>query len=252
MTDTIVFSRSGAVARLLLNHPERHNSLGEEQLRAIQEHLAALTGENAPRVLVITGAGDRTFCAGASLRELGSGQISGDLFQETTDMVAALPMPTVAAIGGNVFGGGVELALSCDFRVGIEGTRMRVPAAAIGLCYPVSGIERFVQRLGVSGAKRLLLAAEEFSAEQMREIGFLDDLVPQARFAGAVDALAERLAGLAPLAVQAMKAIIQQAAGASLDRAHAAELARQCLASEDLQEGFAAQREKRSPRFTGR
>lgn len=252
MTDTIVYSRSGPVARLLLNNPQRHNALGEEQLGAIRDHLEALAGDDPPRVLVIAGAGERTFCAGASLQEMGSGRINGDLFQQTTDMIAALPMPTVAAVGGNVFGGGVELALSCDFRVGLAGSRMRVPAAAIGLCYPVSGIERFVQRLGVSGAKRLLLAAEELSGEQMRDIGFLDYLVPREQFDDTVERLANKLAALAPLAVQAMKQLVGEAARGPLDRERAAALASRCLASEDLQEGFAAQREKRPPRFTGR
>jgi enoyl-CoA hydratase/carnithine racemase len=251
MTDTILYAEEGSVGRLTLNNPERHNSLGEEQLRALQARLAAIHAGPGPRVLVISGAGDKTFCAGASLRELDSGQISGELFQETTDMVAALPIPTIAALNGNIFGGGVELALSCDYRVGIAGTRMRVPAAAIGLCYPVSGIERFVHRLGVSAAKRLLMAAEEFDSRQMVDIGFVDRLVERGEFATTVAAWAENLASLAPLAVRSMKEIIEQAARAGLNLDHARALSRQCQESADLQEGLSAQREKRAPRFRG-
>ncbi len=252
MTNTIKYSRRGKVGWLLLNHPERHNSLGEAELTAIQAALRDVAGDDSVRALVVTGAGGRTFCAGASLQELNSGQISGELFQETTDQLAALAVPTVCAISGNVFGGGVELALSCDFRIGVEGSRMRVPAAAIGLCYPVSGIQRFVQRLGVPIAKRLLLAAEEMSSAQMMEIGFVDQLVPAEQLEGAAMARAEDIAQLAPLALRAMKQVIHGAAAGELDRAEADRLVTTCLHSEDLQEGFAAQKERRPPNFRGR
>ena len=252
MTDTVIVDTRGPIARLTLNKPERHNSLGETELQAIQSVCESLRASEEVRVLVITGAGDKTFCAGAALNELGSGRISGDLFQATTDAIAALPIPTICALNGNVFGGGVELALSCDFRIGIEGTRLKVPAAQIGLCYPLSGINRFVERLGVNLAKRILMAAEEFQAEDMLHIGFIDHLVARDQLESRTDELAQSIAGLAPLAVTAMKQILQQAAGAGIDLESASALSQRCLDSEDLQEGFAAQREKRAPVFKGR
>jgi enoyl-CoA hydratase/carnithine racemase len=251
MTDTILFSRTGHIARLTLNNPERHNSLGMEEFRAIQSHISEINDDEQLRVLILTGNGPKTFCAGASLKELGAGQIDGDSFQDTTDQIAGLAIPTICALNGNVFGGGVELALSCDFRIGIQGTRLRVPAAAIGLCYPVSGINRFVERLGVNLAKRILVAAEEFDAEEMLAIGFLDHLVVPGQLAERADELAGQIAGLAPLAVRAMKSILQQAAAGAIDRDFASALSRQCRDSADLVEGFAAQREKRKPRFSG-
>ncbi|MDP4651385.1 MAG: enoyl-CoA hydratase-related protein [Haliea sp.] len=252
MTDTIRYECSGHIACLTLNNPAQHNALGQEQLAAIQEHVAGLHVDEQIRVLVITGEGDKTFCAGASLQQLGSGNLSSDAFQETTDLIAELPIPTICAISGNVYGGGAELALSCDFRVGIAGSKLRVPAAAIGLCYPVSGINRFVERLGVSVAKRMLLAAEEMEAQKLLEIGFLDYLVQPAALRETTNKLAADIAALAPLAVRSMKQIIQQAAAGKLNRDLAQGLAQECLASADLQEGFAAKREKRSPRFQGR
>lgn len=252
MTDTILYSRTGNVGRLVLNNPERHNSLGQEQLEAIQACLTRVSADPTLRVLIVTGAGEKTFCAGASLQQLGAGQLSGDLFQSMTGQLAELEIPTLCALNGNVFGGGVELALSCDFRVGIEGSRMRVPAAAIGLCYPLSGINRFVERLGVNIAKRILVASEEFDAEDMLETGFLDHLVMPAQLEETVDKLAGHIASLAPLAVRSMKKILQQAAGGGIDYEEANALSDLCLNSEDLQEGFAAQREKRKPRFSGK
>jgi enoyl-CoA hydratase/carnithine racemase len=252
MSDTVLFRQDGHIGTLLLNNPDKHNSLGQTELETIQQRLQEVQEQADIRVLVVTGAGEKTFCAGASLKQLGAGQISGDCFQATTDMLAALPIPTIASLNGNVFGGGVELALSCDFRVGVEGTRMRVPAAAIGLCYPVSGINRFVERLGVNLAKRILVASEEFNADAMLEIGFLDHLVLPAQRQQATLELASHIAALAPLAVQSMKAILQQAAAGGIDVDKARALSQRCLDSEDLQEGFAAQRAKRAPRFSGR
>ncbi|RLQ23643.1 enoyl-CoA hydratase/isomerase family protein [Seongchinamella sediminis] len=251
MTDTVLYRRAGHIGYLTLNNPARHNSLGQGELEAIQAFLAEVERDAAVRVLVVSGTGDKTFCAGAALNELGAGKISGDCFQATTDQLAALSIPTVASLNGNVFGGGVELALSCDFRIGIEGIRMRVPAAAIGLCYPLSGINRFVQRLGVNLAKRILVASEQFDADAMKEIGFLDHLVMPTQRQEATDDLAHHIAGLAPLAVRAMKQILQQAASGAIDEVAAAKLAAMCLESDDLQEGFAAQREKRKPLFKG-
>jgi enoyl-CoA hydratase/carnithine racemase len=251
MTDTVLYEQTGHIGRLTLNNPARHNSLGQGELEAIQDYLGAVEMSSDVRVLIVTGAGEKTFCAGASLAELGAGKISGDCFQATTDQLAALSVPTIASLNGNVFGGGVELALSCDFRVGIEGSRMRVPAAAIGLCYPISGINRFVERLGVNLAKRILVASEEFSADAMLEIGFLDHLVLPAQRGQMTDKLAQHIAGLAPLAVKSMKQILQQAAAGGIDMDEARELSDRCSSSEDLQEGFAAQREKRQPRFQG-
>lgn len=252
MTDTILYSRAGHVGRLVLNNPKRHNSLGSEQLGGIQSRLTKVAADEQVRVLIITGAGEKTFCAGASLQELNGGQISGEAFQKMTGQLADLAIPTICAMNGDVFGGGVELAVSCDFRIGIEGCRMRVPAAAIGLCYPLTGIKRFVDCLGVSLTKRILLASEEFRANTLLEIGFLDHLVSPENLGKFADDYAQQIAGLAPLAVQSMKSILRQVAAGAIDHERVGELLTLCLESKDLQEGFAAKREKRNPRFSGR
>jgi len=251
MTETILYETRGHVGRLTLNNPEKHNSLGRDELDLIHRALERIAVEPDVRVLLVTGTGGKTFCAGASLPELNNGEISGDDYQDMTDSIAALRIPTICAINGNVFGGGVELALSCDFRIGVEGTRMRVPAAAIGLCYPLRGIERFVEKLGGTMAMRILIAAETFSADEMLQAGVLDHLVMPAQFNDTVDDFASRIAGLAPLAVQAMKSVIQSACSGNIDRREAAALAESCSQSADLKEGFAALAEKRSPVFRG-
>jgi enoyl-CoA hydratase/carnithine racemase len=252
MTDTTVCVREGYVARIVLNNPARHNALGEVELLALQDHFESISNDGQIRVLVLTSHGDKTFCAGAALDQLSAGQISPGQFQATTDQLEALRVPTICALNGSVFGGGVELALSCDFRIGLRGTRMRVPAAQIGLCYPLSGIQTFVQKLGVNLAKRMLVAAEEFNAEEMLHIGFLDHLVDKSELEHKTQELVDSLTSLAPIAVQAMKHILRQASAGSIDAGLAEALSKACAESEDLQEGFLAQKEKRVPRFSGK
>lgn len=251
MSETILYESQDHVGKLTLNNPEKHNSLGRRELDGIHAALECVASAPDIRVLLVTGAGDKTFCAGASLPELNSGAISGDDYQDMTDLIASLGIPTVCAINGNVFGGGVELALSCDFRIGVEGTRMRVPAASIGLCYPLRGVCRFVEKLGVTTAKRVLVAAEVFSADEMLRIGLLDHLVMPAQFDEAVKDYTLRIAGLAPLAVKAMKSVIGEAGAGAINWAEAAELSRICSESSDLKEGFVAMKEKRPPVFRG-
>jgi enoyl-CoA hydratase/carnithine racemase len=252
MTDTILYEQSGHVGRLVLNNASKHNSLGREQLDGIQARLAEIAADKQVRVLVVTGAGDKTFCAGASLQELSAGEIGEDAFQKMTERLADMAIPTICAVNGDVYGGGVELALSCDFRIGVEGCRMRVPAAAIGLCYPLPGIRRFISSLGLNVAKRILVASEQFESGSLLEIGFLDQLVAAENLEQIVIQRAQHIGALAPLAVQSMKSLLQEAAEVQIDPERARKLSELCLESEDLREGFAAKREKRSPRFQGK
>ena len=250
MSSTISFTEEQGVATLTFDNPARRNALGTAELDAIEGALGGLSAET--RALVITSSDQRIFCAGADLSQIREGTLSGDRFQSVTNQIAALPIPTVAVLTGNVFGGGAELALSCDFRLARQGIVLRIPAAAIGLCYPVEGIERLTRRLGPSLARRVLVAAETFTAEQMLSLRMIDAIHPSAALPNAAQDYAESLLALAPMAVTSMLEIIRQLEVGQLDRSHAESLSTACSASEDVQEGIAAQREKRSPRFQNR
>jgi enoyl-CoA hydratase/carnithine racemase len=252
MNDAVLYAVSGGVGTLVLNRPERHNALGAEELAAITETLSTAGRDEELRVLVVTGAGERTFCAGAALEDLDSGRITPAYFQSVMHELAACAVPTIARLNGSVFGGGTELALSCDFRIGVRGSRLRVPAASIGLCYPPAGIARFVEKLGANVARRMLLAAETIAADELLRIGFLDYLVAREDLDERTEELAQHVAGLAPLAMRSMKELIMQSERGPIEADRADELVRLCAESDDLQEGFAAQREKRAPKFVGR
>lgn len=249
--DPILFSRDGHIARITLNNPTQHNALGAAEIGRFRDCLDAVETDPSLRVLLLTGNGESTFCAGASLKQFRSGDMSGELFSTLTDRLAALPIPSVCALNGNVFGGGAEIALCCDYRIGVDDLRLLVPAARIGICYPLNGLQRYVDKLGLGAAKRILVASEELAAQTLLAIGFLHRVVARERLEAESDAFARHLAGLAPLAVRAMKQILGGIARGELDSAGAARLAQQCTQSRDLQEGLAAQREKRAPRFTG-
>lgn len=250
MSNTVSFTQEQGIATLIFDNPARRNALGTAELDAIEAALGALSAE--ARVLVITSSDERIFCAGADLSEIREGTLSGDRFQSVTNQIAALPVPTIAVLNGNVFGGGAELALSCDYRLAREGIILRIPAAAIGLCYPVEGIERLTRRLGPSLARRVLVAAETFTAEQMLSLRMIDAIHSGAALPDAAQEFAESLLALAPMAVTNMLEIIRQLEAGELNRSHAESLARACSDSEDVKEGIAAQREKRSPRFQNR
>ncbi len=251
-TETILLEIDGPQATITLNRPEKHNALQADDMQAIIAALQQVSTTPEVRVLVITGRGEKTFCAGASLKQLGSGQFQSNLYETMTNRLEAMKIPTICALNGSVYGGGAELALCCDFRMGVKGSRMFVPAARLGLCYPITGLKRYVNRLGHGPAKRILVAGETLPAQEMHRLGFLDYLVQRSELEARCDELAQQIAGLAPLAVQAMKYLVDQTANGTLNEAEATALRQTTLDSQDLQEGLLAQSEKRRPVFQGR
>ena len=247
VSETILFNQADGIAQLTFNHPARRNALGAPELAAIEAALKALSADS--RVLMITSADPRVFCAGADITQILEGALSGERWQMVTNQIADLPIPTIAVLSGNVFGGGVELAMSCDFRLAREDITMRIPAAAIGLCYPVMGIERLTRRLGINLAKRALVAAESFSGESLLALGLVDSLHSEDSLAEAAEGYARSLLELAPMSVATMLHLIRQLEIGGYDRVAADAMAQRCAQSEDLQEGLKAMREKRRPVF---
>ena len=252
-TDTILLARDGQSATITLNIPAKHNRLGPGELLRFSQYLDQLATDKELRALVITGAGDRSFCAGFDIGSIDSAkEASGPGFESLVDRIEAMPMPVIAALNGGVFGGATDLALACDFRLGVNGMRLFVPPAKLGLHYYPNGLRRFVERLGPGVAKRMFLLAEEFSAEELMRVGYLDWLVAPGELKPRCAALVETLLGMAPLSLRGMKRAINQIARGSLDNEATRAAIAEAYASQDLQEGLAAHREKRKPVFRGR
>jgi len=246
-----ILSVEGARATIRLNRPRHHNRIETGDIAVLCELFARVEEDRRIRLLVLTATG-RTFCAGFNLEELAPERYdeTAPRFDRMVDQLEALRVPTVAAVGGSLYGGGTDLALACDFRIGIPGIELMMPAGRIGVHYYYGGLRRYVTRLGLGAAKRLFLAAEKIDAEELLRIGFLDSVVPAGELAARVDALAERLAAHAPAAVQGMKRALNDIAAGTADEAAIARAWRESMRSADVAEGLAALAEKRKPKFS--
>lgn len=242
-------AKDGFIGRITLNRPEAHNALNRAAMARIVEVLEEWRRTDI-RAVLITGTG-RSFCAGASLDELGSGDWLENPLETLCNTVEQFPAPVIAALNGGVYGGGVELALSCDFRIGVTGMKMFVPPAKLGIHYEASGIARAVQRLGAQMARRVFLLAERFDDTQLLATGFVDHLVTPDDLPDRAGTMAQDIAALAPLAVQGMKRSILEISRNELDEAAAKERVRACFASDDHAEGLTASAQKRPPVFRG-
>ena len=245
-----------AVVRL--NRPREHNRLEPADLAVLRETIDHIDADTSVRVLVLTGTG-KSFSSGFHIGALAD-RLTGkaapeqdrDAFERMVDRLETLHVPTIAALNGGVYGGATDLALACDFRIGVEGMRLLMPAARLGIVYYASGIRRYVSRLGVAAAKQLFLTAQPIDAAEMLHIGYLDEVVPADELMSRAEALAATLAANAPLAIAGLKRAINETAAGALDSGALAAVREACAASSDHAEGVRAWTEKRAPVFVGR
>ncbi len=244
----------GGRATIRLMRAAHHNRLHTEDLLALQQHFKLLGADPAVKLLVLTGSG-RSFCSGFHLGDFDAHAAPAGagprLFEQTVDMLEALAVPSICRFNGPVLGGAVDLALACDFRVGVQGMAARLPAVRLGLHFYPSGLRRAVSRLGLATAKRLFLLGDTVPADELLAIGYLDRLVAPAQLDAAVQAIADALAAGAPLALRGMKLSLDEIARGGFDLARLREREARSAASDDLREGRAAVAEKRPPRFSG-
>jgi enoyl-CoA hydratase len=244
----------GARATIRLNRPKHLNRLQPDDLDALVRLFDRIEGDSAIRVLVLTGTG-RAFSSGYDLGSIAERaanaqeQTAGSAFELVVNRLEDLAVPTICRLNGGVYGGSTDLALACDFRIGVDSCEMFMPAARLGLHYYKSGIRRYVSRLGLDNAKRLFLTAERIGAPEMLRIGYLTAMAAPETLDEEVDKLAAVLAANAPLAMGGMKRAINEFARGALDEEAADRRHRDSMRSAEINEGIRAFAEKRPPKF---
>lgn len=238
-------------AAVTFRRPERHNALDIADLEALDLTLSELAARPDLRMLVLKAEG-RSFCSGVDLGSVAGHDWRDNPLERVSDRLESLPFPTLCVLQGGVYGGGTDLALACDFRLGARGIKCFIPPAKLGIQYHPHGLKRAVARLGLGPAKRLFLAAESFDDAEMLRTHFVDWLVAPEDLGSRAEALADTLAGLAPLALRGMKQSLNDIADGSFDERAARDRAAGSFHTEDFQEGRRAMAEKRPARFSGR
>lgn len=251
-----------AVARLTLSNPEKRNPLSHAVLDAIAKTLPQLDHGIDVRCLVLTGEG-RAFSAGYDLGGIPDESFERDAealvahpFTAAMEAISVHPYPVVAAINGHCLGGGLELAIRCDLRLCAAEAKLGMPPARLGLVYGHTGLERFIETIGVPRTKQLFLTGRNVDGERAERIGLVHEVLPAEEIEAASLELAEAIAANAPLSMTGNKHAIETLARfpriSPKQEEELIELRKACFASEDFREGVRAFAEKREPRWQGR
>ena len=257
----ILVERDGHVARVVINRPERRNALSLAAWQSLAAAFDNLAADPGVRLVILTGAGDRAFCAGNDISEFAEKRSTPEQFEaydgmveHTYDVIRGIEKPLVARVRGFAVGGGFELMQLCDLQIAGAGARFAMTPARLGLGYKLDDVQLLVERIGPRAAREMLFTGRLFDAEEALRIGFVTRVVPDEDLDAAVDACAAEIAANAPLSIRAVKVAIGEAVKPppERDRARCDTLAAVCNRSEDYREGQRAFAERRPPEFRGR
>ena len=255
----IIYEKSEGIATITLNRPEALNAFSKEVVDEVLQALEDIKNDENVRVIILTGAGEKAFSAGADIKAMrGMNALRArELSMMGEKLCGAfenLEKPVIAAINGYALGGGLEVAMACDFRIAVENARMGQTEVNIGLIPGWGGTQRLTRLVGKTKAKELVFSGKMIDAKAAEQLGILNLVVPADKFREAVRQFALELAQKAPVAIKVAKALINKGADISLDAALALE--REgfgvVASTEDLQEGVSAFTEKRKPVFKGK
>ncbi|MBT6116898.1 MAG: hypothetical protein HOH66_03435 [Rhodospirillaceae bacterium] len=259
MAAPLLFETDGPVATLVLNRPEKMNAIDSATLRALRDSLARVAADDALRVAVIRGAGERAFSAGADIGEMLALSESGgmpaymDLWMSTLGDIEALPKPVVASVHGYATAGGTELALACDLVLCSDDARFGLAEIRIGVIPGSGAALRLTRAMGRHKAKEILMLGDFVPGPEAVACGLANRCVPRTELAAVTADWAARLAAGPPLALAAAKALVNESAEKPLPEAMEDGLAAflRLFESEDQTEGMRAFLEKRAPDFRG-
>src|SRR5580700_9553034 len=257
--DNLLFEVKDQIARLTLNRPQVLNALNRKTLDELDDCLKAVRSDNAIRVLIVTGAGEKAFIAGADINELSQHTpVSGQEFtvhgQEIIHRFETLGKPSIAAINGFALGGGCELALGCSMRIASKNAKLGQPETKLGLLPGFGGSQRLSRLCGKGVAHELILTGDMITAEEALRIGLVNRVVELAELIPTAEAIAKKIIANAPLAVKYAMEAIEHGMDMTLEEGLFLEatLFGVCCSTEDMREGTRAFLEKRPAKFQGR
>jgi enoyl-CoA hydratase/carnithine racemase len=260
----LVTQRQRNVCTLILNRPEKKNSLSPELVEQLSQNLRKLSKDDSVRTVVIRGCGDQAFCSGYDIQSLPVGAGEETKAQlETVSLIESLfqnilnyPFPVIAMINGAAFGAGCELALCCDIRIAAANIRMGMPPAKLGLVYPWFGLQRFIQVVGLKNTKEMFFTGRAYEGLQLKELGLVNYLVAGEDLENYTNKMAAEITANAPLALKGTKRVLNLLLKSmtlkAKDLKEAESITTAAFLSDDLKEGRRAFLEKRKPQFIGK
>jgi enoyl-CoA hydratase/carnithine racemase len=257
--ENLLYEKKGAIAYVTLNRPRVMNALNHRTWEDLRAAFEDARDDAAVRGVILTGAGDKAFIAGADISELAhlsavEASTSSSFGQAVLDLVENLGKPVIAAVNGFALGGGCETAMACTIRIASEKAKFGQPEVALGLVPGGGGTQRLPRLVGKGRALQLILSGQMIGAQEAHRIGLVNEVVPAAELIARAEAILRKIFSNAPVAVRlSLEAVhkgmeTSQAEGLSLEAAYFG----LCAATDDKKEGTSAFLEKRAPRFQGR
>lgn len=256
MTQDVLFSIDGAVATIALNRPQKLNAVTPEMSDAIVAAVESVNDSDTVRCVIVTGAGERAFCAGSDIKELDTYETPWQFRNrpDYCDAIRRLLKPTIAAINGYAFGGGLETAMSCDIRIAADNAQFAAPEIKLGWIGGGGMAAFLAHSIGPSNAALMVMTGDPIPASKAQEWGLVSEVVPQASLMERARKIAETIASRAPIAAETAKLNLRAAFTMPLEKAieYERDLQTICFATADAMEGRAAFKEKRQPVFNRR
>ena len=259
MYNTLIYEKKDTIGILTINRPEKMNALSTELTNELQQVLVEIEEDKDLRVLVITGAGEKAFVAGADINELVDrdaliGRRVSRFRQELFSRIENLPIPVIAAVNGYALGGGLELALACNIRLSTENAKFGAPEVKLGIIPGDGGTQRLPRLVGLGRAMEMVITGDFVDAQEAHRIGLVNKVVPDEELMEATLALAQKIASRPPLAVKYAKEAVNRSQEGDTVSGYAIESYLHALActTEDKKEGVAAFLEKRKGEFKGK
>jgi len=257
--ENLLLEKEGALAILYVNRPKALNALNKDTLLEMKDAITSIKNDPEVDVLIVTGAGDKSFVAGADIAFMQSltaveAREFGALGQEVFRMIEAMEKPSIAAVNGFALGGGCELAMCCDFRIASSKAKFGQPEVGLGITPGFGGTQRLPRLVGSGMARQMLYTADVIDASEALRIGLVNNVVAPEELMDVVKGIAGRIISKGKLAVRFSKVATNEGLQTDIDRAMTieADLFGLCFSTEDQKEGMGAFIEKRSPKFTGK